>query len=144
MVRGTCFWKLFEHFWRTFFQKSDSSIVCWFRKKLYLYVSGPARSRWRHNYSYCCVAHHSWSAINLMRIVWIIKLERSRRTAAIVAVRAPAEHGVSSIFRMATLLYSTGIGLYKGFTNLGCYRSGFVALRGKRLFFRFRIFIMIV
>ena len=31
-----------------------------------------------------------------MRIVWIIKLERSRRTAAIVAVRAPAVHGVSS------------------------------------------------
>ena len=31
-----------------------------------------------------------------MRIVWIIKLERSQRTAAIVAVRAPAEHGVSS------------------------------------------------
>ena len=32
-----------------------------------------------------------------MRIVWIIKLERSRRTAAIVAVRAPAVHGVSSL-----------------------------------------------
>ena len=31
-----------------------------------------------------------------MRIVWIIKLERSQRTAAIVAVRAPAVHGVSS------------------------------------------------
>ena len=31
-----------------------------------------------------------------MRIVWIIELERSQRTAAIVAVRAPAEHGVSS------------------------------------------------
>ena len=67
-----------------------------------MHVSGPARSRWRHNYSYCCVAHHSWSAINLMRIVWIIKLERSRRTAAIVAVRAPAVHGVSSrwLFRL--------------------------------------------
>ena len=31
-----------------------------------------------------------------MIIVGIIKLERSRRTAAIVAVRAPAVHGVSS------------------------------------------------
>ena len=33
-----------------------------------------------------------------MRIVWIIKLERSQRTAAIVAVRAPAVHGVSSYY----------------------------------------------
>ena len=35
-----------------------------------------------------------------MRIVWIIKLERSRRTAAIVAVRAPAVHGVSSKYEL--------------------------------------------
>ena len=32
-----------------------------------------------------------------MRIVWIIKLRQSQRTAAIVAVRAPAVHGVSRV-----------------------------------------------
>ena len=39
-----------------------------------------------------------------MRIVWIIKLERSRRTAAIVAVRAPAVHGVSSTKNIPKIL----------------------------------------
>ena len=42
-----------------------------------MHVSELARSRWRHNYSYYCVACHSWSATNLMRKVWIIELERT-------------------------------------------------------------------
>ena len=34
--------------------------------------------------------------------------------------------------------------LYKGFANLGCYRSEFVTLVQTNLFFRFRIFKMLV
>ena len=71
----------------------DKKFVCVFFLLLSL--------RWRHNYSRCCAAHHSCSAINLSRIVW-----DGRRLAA---VRAPAEHGVSSyvslIWEVVTDLY---------------------------------------
>ena len=63
--------------------ESDSSIVCWFRKNLNLCTFPDQQDQGGVTIILIIVLHIILDQINIMRIVWIIELERSQRTAAI-------------------------------------------------------------